>query len=169
MKEKVIDLSTGESLDRDLTSEEINEREIDELKNLKESKLEEIYEKCDESIGSFFTSVITNSNGVPYEIFYDSIAQEKLNGQMNLVNKWLNELSLGIITKEQFDAKFPIDWRTKNHGWVKLTYDEYSTIIEEASQHERINYKKRGQLEYQIELATTIEEVQVISWNDEVL
>lgn len=134
------------------------------LDDYKRFKIDEFYKKCEQIINSSFIATVLDSTNAPYEIYYDLTAQQKFSGQTNLVNLWLNRLSLGEITQVEFDAKFPIQWRTKSHGWVGFTYQQYIQLTEDASNHERTNYQKRGQLEAQVNACITKVEVEAIVW-----
>lgn len=76
----------------------------------------------------------------------------------------MNQLSLGKITQTEYDAKFPISWRSKSHGWIQLSETDYLTLTDDAEIHERNNLQKRSQLEGQVDAVTTIDEVNAIVW-----
>lgn len=158
-----INCTSGEVQERELTPEEEQARQLS-LEEVKSQKVQELYMKCDEAISRGFVSTVIDVNNVPYEFYYAEKDQLKLNGQANLINIWLNRLSLGEITQAEFDTKFPIAWNTKSHGWVNFSYQEFVQILDDTSNHERNNYGKRTSLEAQVDIATTPEEVQLIVW-----
>jgi hypothetical protein len=140
-KYKELDLNTA-------TLEEVRTAKINQLKYL-----------CSQAIYAGFTSSV---NG--YVFGYNEHDQSNFEKQTALLNLWYNQLNAGKITQEQFNANFPIKWKTKNHGIVDLTEEEYLQVIEDAKAHQLSKQIKYWQLEAQVLAATTKEEIDAIVW-----
>lgn len=135
-----------------------------ELQKAKDEKIEEIYNACDNALLYGFASSLIGSDNKNIEFYYDEKGQMKLNSQVNKINLLLNRLNKGEITQTDFDNYFPINWNTKSHGWVRLSYNDFIQLIDDAENHEVTNFQKRAGLEQQIEAAATVDEVNAISW-----
>jgi hypothetical protein len=163
-----------ELIDRPLTQEEIigdifnNQKsaveqlsELDtsaaSLSELKAVRIAALKEECTAAIHDGFVSGLN-------EFGYNENDQLNFNSQTNKLNLLKNRLTEGAITQEEYDAKFPIQWKSKNNGVVALTEAEFVQVLDDAEAHQRVQQGKYWQLESQILAAETNEDVVAVIW-----
>jgi hypothetical protein len=63
-------------------------------------------------------------------------------------------------------ALIEVDWKTTDAGIVRHTKDEFFAVVEDANSHKRSNLSKFWTKENALKIATTLEEVEAIQWED---
>lgn len=135
----------------------VNKRWIEGKKNIdlllihKENKLRELNQKCEESILGRFTVVI---NGVQYQFSNDNEAQKNFDKADRAFTK-------GMIIE--------IPWTVYNSNGqvvrVLLNQETFDMVYADHLSHIQNNISKfRDILQPQVEMATTISEVEAIIW-----
>jgi len=118
----------------------------------KKEKIEELKAKCRETIYGGFTipPETTYTNLIGNEYGFDQEDQDNFCQQM---------LFIAEISPDE-----PIYWKTKNKGPLPHTIDEFKEVCRWAEQHKRSNIHKCWDLQTQVQNATTIEEIESITW-----
>jgi hypothetical protein len=143
---------------------EFNYDPLFSIEDYRQFKKDEMFKHYEDELLNGFSSSLVDTSGSAYHFLYDKDSQMKINGQTNKLNLMLSRLSLGQLTQVQFDAYFPIQWRTANLGIVGLTYGDYLVFADEVEQHERKLLTKRLQKEGLIDTLTTKEEIEAVVW-----
>jgi Domain of unknown function (DUF4376) len=128
------------------------------LDTLKDAKIHLLKLECTHAIYHGFSSV----NG--YEFGFNAHDQSNFEKMTAKINLWKHLLHEGKIMQEDYDSKFPIKWKTKNNGIVELTENEYIQVTDDAEAHLLTQQQKYWNLEAQVLLATTKEEIDSIVW-----
>lgn len=117
------------------------------IEELKQYKILQLKELCSNTIYQGFTSSV---NGYIFGF--------SEHDQANMAQQTL------LIVASNGNYTSPIQWKTKNNGVVNLTVDEFNIIINEAASHKLTQQNKYWDLEQQVLLAETLEDVDVIVW-----
>jgi hypothetical protein len=113
----------------------------------KQESLRALKNSVNQSITSSFTSIKT---GHSYD--FEEHDQSNMTQQMLLFvnNPTLNE----------------VDWKTNDAGIVKHTREEFFAVVDDANNHKRSNLAKFWAKEFALKNATTVEEIEAITWED---
>jgi hypothetical protein len=130
----------------------------------KSSRLDELKIDCSNAIYAGFTSSVTDAGGVALEFGYNDRDQLNFNGRLNKINLWKNQLLNGAITQADYDAKFPLQWKSTNKGVVSLTEAEFVQLMDDAEAHQLTQQKKYWTLEAQVNAATSQADVDKVVW-----
>jgi XkdW protein len=113
---------------------------------LKRSQIEVLNKRCNEEIIKDFVSA---STGFTFE--FEAHDQDNLSQQAILL--------LGDSTIDS------VLWKTKDAGVQTFTRDQFFIILKESEAHKKSAISKYWDLKSQVELATTIEEIESIKWD----
>lgn len=134
-----------------LKGNEIVKDEVYLLEILKKEKGQELNNACSNAIMSGFNHII---DGVEYHFFYDAEAQINLQDMFNMLNTGLKN-----------DAKITVMKNGENIR-LEITKGTLSGLMVASFEHkERHLSKYRDELVPLIEQATTLEEIQSITWS----
>lgn len=129
-----------------------------QLDEIKSNKLSFLKQQCTEAIYNGFTSINNYQFGFNQ---HDQSNFEKFTSKLNL---WKHLLVEGKLTQDEYNAKFPIQWKSKSHGVVELSELEFIQMTDDAEKHLWSMQNKYWQLESKLLLSTTNEEIDAISW-----
>lgn len=121
-----------------------------QLQNVKQAKIEELRAACQNDILQYFEATV---NEVAYLFSYDNEAQNNFSDTASLFTN-------GLITN--------VEWTVHQNGEIKrivLNKDQFMSVLQTAYDHKNSKIKRlRDDLQALVENATTIEEVQNITW-----
>lgn len=145
-------------LESDLNLPALKKADIDlvaKLKEVKEKKIDDINKTCDKAIVSGFTSEALGSKHFYYSTLEE---QSTLNSFINLgVDNQFKAQKITLV--DQVETK-------ENRIAYSHTIQQLRSILADGFTHIASQVAKKDILETQINNATTIDEVEAISWED---
>lgn len=145
-------------LESDLNLPALKKADIDlvaKLKEVKEKKIDDINKSCDKAIVSGFTSEALGSKHFYYSTLEE---QSTLNSLINLgVDNQFKAQKITLV--DQVETK-------ENRIAYSHTIQQLRSILADGFTHIASQVAKKDILETQINNATTIDEVEAISWED---
>lgn len=145
-------------LESDLNLPALKKADIDlvaKLKEVKEKKIDDINKTCDKAIVSGFTSEALGSKHFYYSTLEE---QSTLNSLINLgVDNQFKAQKITLV--DQVETK-------ENRIAYSHTIQQLRSILADGFTHIASQVAKKDILETQINNATTIDEVEAISWED---
>lgn len=143
-------------LESDLNLPALKKADIDlvaKLKEVKEKKIDDINKSCDKAIVSGFTSEALGSKHFYYSTLEE---QSTLNSLINLgVDNQFKAQKITLV--DQVEAK-------ESRTAYSHTIQQLRTVLADGFTHIATQVTKKDALEIQINNATTIDEVEAISW-----
>jgi hypothetical protein len=123
----------------------------EELERARENKINELKNACTLAIYEGFESSLVDDAGMNHQFGFNQHDQQNFDQQYLLVISGDN-------------AGQDIDWKSKNLGVITLTEDDFKVVISEAKNHKLSNQQNYWQLESLVLNASTIEEINNITW-----
>lgn len=127
--------------------EELFQNESTTLEELKQARINLLKDECSQAI---YDGFISESTG--YEFGFNP------HDQINFTQQML------LIVADTNNEITTIQWKTKNHGVVELSKEEFLQVIEEAKQHKLNQQYKYWIKEELILIAENKDEIESIQW-----
>ena len=125
------------------------DKESTDLETLKQAKINALNETCEETINAGFYSKSMDAT-------YDFATHDQMNFTQQL-----------ILTVAKPQEK--VYWKTKDKGILEHTPDQFLAVVIEAEQHKRKNIEKYWRLKALVVAAQTKEEVDKVTWEENVI
>jgi hypothetical protein len=148
----------------DVVVDSLDDIDTEGLNEAKKQKIKELKLSCSKSIYNGFASSITNADGIAYEFGLNNHDQMNFNSQTHKISIWKSLLSEGKMTQEQYDSKFPIQWKTENLGVIQFTEDEFIQVLDNGELHILEQQAKYWELEAEVHTCTKKSDVDLITW-----
>jgi hypothetical protein len=155
----------------DASFTEINEAEFDNaifkytpIEYIKAARIQSLKTACTAAFYEGFTSSLTDSQGEAHVFGYEAHDQVNFTKQTNDILLTQSRLAEGKITAAEYAAETVIRWKTKNHGVITLTEDEFYHLTRDIKKHEAAVQGKYWLLEARVLAAKTNAEAEAITW-----